>query len=74
MLSRAREEGRADDTPDAIERRLARYHQETEPLIERYRTTGRVVGIHGERSVPEVFAEIGSALEQAADRGAEPVA
>jgi adenylate kinase len=74
MVNRAREEGRSDDTPEAIERRLARYHEETEPLIERYRTSGRAVGIHGERSVPEVFAEIASALEQVADRGGEPVA
>jgi adenylate kinase len=74
MLSRARAEGRADDTPAAIERRLAAYHQETEPLVERYRTSGRVVGIHGERPVPEVFAEIAVALDQAADRGGEPVA
>ena len=74
MLARAREEGRTDDTPEAIARRLASYHRETEPLIERYRARGRVVGIHGERSVPEVFAEIASVLEQVAERGGEPVA
>jgi adenylate kinase len=36
MLKRAAEEGRTDDTPEAIERRLRHYHDETEPLIEYY--------------------------------------
>jgi adenylate kinase len=69
LLNRAVEEGRSDDTPDAIRRRLRRYYEETEPLIEHYRaTTGRVVGIHADRSPDEVFAEIRSALEQVASR------
>jgi hypothetical protein len=65
MLTRAADEGRADDTPDAIGRRLALYHEETEPLVEYYRSRGNVVGIHGDRSENEVFAEIQRALEQA---------
>lgn len=68
LLIRAREEGRADDTPEVIRRRLASYHRETAPLIERYRTRGLVVGVHADRSVPEVFAEVQQALEQVADR------
>jgi adenylate kinase len=61
---RAQLEGRADDTDEAIQRRLDIYHQETEPLIEYYRTRGRLVPIHGGRSENEVFAELQSALEQ----------
>jgi adenylate kinase len=68
MLRRAVEEGRADDTPEAIDRRLGLYHRETEPLIEHYRARGNVVGIHADRSVAEVFAEIQQALEQLAVR------
>lgn len=69
LLNRAVEEGRSDDTPDAIKRRLRRYYEETEPLIEHYRaTTGRVVGIHADRSPDQVFAEIQSVLEQLAVR------
>jgi adenylate kinase len=63
MLKRAREEGRPDDTPEAIERRLEIYRSETEPLVERYRATGNLVGIHGDRSIAQVFAEIQEALE-----------
>ena len=68
LLKRAAEEGRVDDTPDVIKRRLARYHEETEPLVEHYRATGNLVGIHADRTINEVFAEIQRALEQVAVR------
>jgi adenylate kinase len=68
MLKRAEEEGRTDDTPEAIARRLDGYHRETEPLVEHYRARGTVVGIHGDRSIGEVFAEIQDALEQVGSR------
>jgi adenylate kinase len=61
---RAQVEGRADDTDEAIRRRLENYHRETEPLIEYYRVRGNLVPIHGERRESEVFAELQSALEQ----------
>jgi adenylate kinase len=64
LRRRAEIEGRADDTDDAIRRRLENYHRETEPLVEYYRVRGNVVPIHGDRSENEVFAEIQSALEQ----------
>jgi adenylate kinase len=68
LLKRAAEEGRVDDTPDAIATRLRRYHEETEPLVEHYRATGNLVGIHADRPINEVFAEIQRALEQVAVR------
>jgi adenylate kinase len=68
LLKRAEEEGRVDDTPEAIATRLARYHAETEPLVEHYRTTGNLVGIHADRPINEVFAEIQRTLEQVAVR------
>jgi adenylate kinase len=68
LLKRAREEGRPDDTPEAIRTRLALYHRETEPLIEHYRTQGHLVTIHADGTPNEVFAEIQAALEQVAVR------
>ncbi|HZR93465.1 MAG TPA: adenylate kinase [Gaiellaceae bacterium] len=65
MLKRAEEEGRPDDTPEAIARRLAIYHRDTEPLAEHYRATGKLVGIHAEGTIEQVWAEIQQALEQA---------
>jgi adenylate kinase len=63
LLRRARLEGRVDDTPEVVGRRLELYHRETEPLIEHYRATGKLVGIHADRPIPEVFAEIQEALD-----------
>ena len=69
MLKRAAEENRSDDTPEAIRRRLAIYDEVTAPLVEYYRSTrGNVVGIHADRPVDEVFAEIRDALDQVAAR------
>ena len=64
LRRRAELEGRADDTDEAIQRRLDAYHRETEPLIEYYRVRGNFVPIHANRSENEVFAEIQQALEQ----------
>lgn len=63
ILGRARAEGREDDTPEAIERRLAIYHEQTEPVVERYRATGKLVPLHAERSIEGVATEIAEALE-----------
>jgi adenylate kinase len=69
LLKRAAEENRTDDTPEAIERRLQIYEEQTAPLVEYYRAKrANVVGIHAERPVGEVFAEIRQALEQVAAR------
>jgi len=62
-LGRAQEEARTDDTQEAIARRLAVYHEQTEPVVEYYRTTGKLVPLHAGRSVEDVFAEIEAALD-----------
>jgi len=62
-LGRAHEEGRTDDTPESIARRLAIYHAQTEPVVEYYRTTGKLVPLHAGRTVEEVFAEVQGALD-----------
>jgi adenylate kinase len=64
LTLRAQEEGRADDTPEAIRRRLRLYHEQTEPLIEHYRARGNLVGIPADRPIEEVFQEIIRVLEQ----------
>ena len=66
LTKRAESEGRVDDTPEAIAKRLELYRRETEPLIEWFRARSNVVPVHAERSVNEVFGEIQEALEQAA--------
>jgi adenylate kinase len=60
---RAVEEGRTDDTPDAIARRLSEYHEKTEPLVGYYRLRGNLVGIHGNKPIDDVFSEIQEGLQ-----------
>jgi adenylate kinase len=66
LLLRGKLEGRVDDNPDAIAKRLAAYHRETEPLVEYYRTRGNLVTINADRTEGEVFDELQGVLEQAA--------
>lgn len=65
VLRRASEQGRADDTPEVIRRRLEVYRQQTEPIVMYYRARGVLVGIHADRGIDEVFAELQAALRQA---------
>lgn len=66
LTKRSELEGRVDDTPEGIAKRLELYRRETEPLIEWYRVRSNVVTVHADRSVNEVFGEVQEALEQAA--------
>jgi adenylate kinase len=69
LLRRAADESRSDDTPEAIQRRLELYDRETAPLVEYYRSTrGNVVGIHADRTIEDVFAEVRQALDQVGAR------
>jgi adenylate kinase len=71
MLKRAAEENRSDDTPEAIQRRLALYDRQTAPLVEYYRSTQvNVVGIHADRTIDEVFREIQQTLDSLEGRAA----
>jgi adenylate kinase len=65
ILKRASEENRSDDAPEAIARRLQVYYDQTEPLIEYYRSRhGNVVGVHADRPIDSVYREIQESLEQ----------
>jgi adenylate kinase len=69
MIKRAADENRSDDTPEAIRQRLEIYDRETAPLVEYYRSTrGNVVGVNADQPIEAVFAEVRSAIDQAAAR------
>ena len=70
IRGRALDEDRDDDTPEAIGRRLAIYHEQTEPVVERYRATGKLVPLHAARSIEEVSTEIEAALDLLEDGAA----
>lgn len=56
---------RDDDTPDAINRRLDLYEEQTSPLIEYYQRAGKLVVIDGTGSPDAVFALLTSAVDTA---------
>ena len=70
IRGRALDECREDDSPDAIARRLAIYHEQTEAVVERYRATGKLVPLHAARSIEEVSTEIEAALDLLEDGAA----
>jgi adenylate kinase len=63
LLRRAELENRSDDTPEVIDRRLRTYHAETEPVVEHYRVTGRLVPVDAGGEIAEVWAETQAGLE-----------
>ena len=67
LLKRALEQRRDDDTPEIIHRRMETMRI-PEELVEFYRVKGILVGIHAERSIEEVFAEVQNVLQAAAAR------
>jgi adenylate kinase len=63
LLSRARREGRSDDTAATVDHRLDVYDAETEPLLGFYAGRGLVVNVNGEQPVETVFAAIVNAVD-----------
>lgn len=54
---------RDDDRPEVIAARLAAYHKDTEPLIEYYVRTRKLVRVNSEEKIADTFANILAALE-----------
>jgi adenylate kinase len=49
---------RADDAAEKIRVRLETYEKETAPLLDYYRSTGRLHRVDGDRSTEEIYSEI----------------
>lgn len=64
MRKRAEIEGRSDDTPEAIEKRLAVYEKETAPLLDEYRGRGILREFDGVGAIDEIAERIESALNK----------
>jgi len=70
LTKRAQEQGRADDSEDAIRHRQEVYLRETSPLIDVYRQRGLLVEVDGLGAMDDVASRIRSAL---AERGIQPL-
>lgn len=53
---------RADDNPETIAKRLAVYHEQTEPLIKYYEETGKLVTVVGKDDVRHTTEEVFNAI------------
>jgi len=51
-------EKREDDNEETARKRIKKYVEVTEPLIDYYRESGKLIEINGNRSIEEVFKEI----------------
>lgn len=58
LVDRLMARGRTDDSPEGIRKRLEKYHTETAPLLEMYRSRGLVVTVDGARPVDVVHQDL----------------
>ena len=59
---------RADDTPEAVAKRLDLYEIETAPLVDRYEEQGLVTRVDGDRPIDEVTESIVAAIQSRTER------
>jgi len=62
MQGRALQEGRTDDTPEAFQKRLAVYREQTAPLIDYYRKRSKLVDVPGTGTVEEIAGRVQKAV------------
>ena len=65
IAGRAAAEGRADDNPESVRKRLDVYDSQTAPVIEFYRQHGQLTVVDGVGSLDEVFTRILEAIDPA---------
>jgi adenylate kinase len=65
LLGRRAEEGRSDDAPDVIRKRLRLYHSVTKPVVERYREAGTLLEVDGDQRPDDVARAIEEQLANA---------
>ena len=64
MLKRAEIEGRPDDNEETIRHRMEVYHEQTDPLLDVYRTRGLLIEVDGMGTVDEVSQRVLGALAE----------
>ncbi len=69
IAGRAREQGRQDDTPEAVRNRLKVYNDVTAPVVDFYRQRGMLKVVDGEGTMDDVFNRIVEAISVGVDVG-----
>ncbi|MGY0560035.1 adenylate kinase [Luteimonas sp. A277] len=62
LAGRAKAEGRSDDNPESVRKRLTVYDEQTAPVIEFYREHGQLTVVDGVGGLDEVFDRIMAAI------------
>ena len=62
LAGRAQQEGRADDNPDSVRKRLQVYEEQTAPVAAFYQGQGKLARIDGVGAMDEIFSRILSAI------------
>jgi adenylate kinase family enzyme len=61
-MKRAESSGRVDDNIDSFKKRLVTYQTETKPVLERFKTLGKLQQVNAERAIDVIFADIKTLL------------
>lgn len=69
LAGRAKAEGRADDSPESVRKRLGVYESQTAPVVDFYRNAGKLAHLNGVGSLDAVFTRITEALAGTPDIG-----
>jgi adenylate kinase len=69
LLRRAAIDGRSDDNEETIRVRLQVYAEQTEPLLDGYRSRGLLVEVNGLGEIDEVSERVFAALDAHRERG-----
>jgi len=64
LVKRGEIQGRSDDTPETIRKRLEVYKGQTKPLIAYYKKQGKLFMIKGNKPVEDVFEDIKDTLDR----------
>ncbi|XP_041848681.1 adenylate kinase isoenzyme 5 [Melanotaenia boesemani] len=74
LQKRAEQQGRPDDNPKAIDRRLTNFKQNTIPLVKYFQERGLIVMLDADRDEEEVFCDISMTLDNKLFPSKEPAA
>ncbi|KAK5889401.1 hypothetical protein CesoFtcFv8_015409 [Champsocephalus esox] len=74
LQKRAEQQGRPDDNPKAIDRRLTNFKQNTIPLVKYFQERGHIVTLDADRDEEEVFCDISMTLDNKLFSSKEPAA
>lgn len=70
LHQRAIDEGRDDDKPEIIRDRIKVYNEQTRPLIDHYRSQGKLETIDGIGELDDIYARITQAIQSGIDQPA----